>query len=137
MRRPVLCLALLLTVACGSLASRPVNVPQPSIVTRSVGSIFFGSGNSAPVYLEVAVTNHASVPLRVRNIEIRSLGMVHYTLQPVRRLFNETIPPGQTRTLSLITSAYTTVRNPGDEPLSLRTMVTMEAEGKPFREIVH
>lgn len=136
MRRTALSFAVLLTIACGSASSRPANVPAPSIATRAVGPIFFGSGTRTPITLEVNVTNHASVPLRVRNIEISSLGMAQYTIRPVRRLLNETIPPGGTRTVSLMTTAVTTVRNPSYEPLTLRTIVTLEAEGKRFREIV-
>lgn len=134
MRRICCRLSLLFLIAACSTATRPANVAAPSIVTRAAGSIFFGSLSSAPVTLEVDVTNHAQVPLRVREIEISSPGMVQYTLRPVRRIFNETIAPGETRTMALFTTAYTRTRNPS-EPLTLRTIVTLEAEGKRFREI--
>ena len=128
-------LLLLLTVACGSASTRPPDIARPEIVTYGAGSVFFGAGSSAPVTLQVDVTNRANVPLRVRAIEISSPGMVQYTLRRVSRVFNEEIPPGDTRTMTLFTMAYTQTRNPS-EPLNVQTIVTFEYEGKRFREIV-
>lgn len=135
MRRTAVVLALFLTLACSTSNRRPATVAAPTIVATGVGSIFFGSGATAPVTLEVSVRNNAQVPIRVRDVEVSSPGMVQYTLRPVSRMVNENILPGETRSITLFTTAHTSVRSPR-EPLNLRTIVTLEAQGVRWREIV-
>jgi hypothetical protein len=137
MRRSLLLSSVLLLVACTS-AGRPASIAPPSIQLRQLGPIFFGSGRSAPATIEVEVTNHAAVPLRVREIDLSSPGMAQYTLLRTRRIFSETIPPGESRTLTIPATAVTDVaRLSPSEPLSLRAIVTFEANGTRFREIAH
>ncbi len=127
---------LMLLAACGSArTSRPATVAQPDIRTEPVGTIFFGSGSSAPVTLEVAIRNNATVPIVARSVEVSAPGMQTYTVRSVRRVVRETIAPGDIRTISVFTTAYTSVRNPS-EPLTLRTHVLFEANGATWREIV-
>jgi hypothetical protein len=134
-------LLLVLAAACGSSNSstRPATIARPEIGVRSTASsIFFGSGATAPVPLEVIVANNASVPLRVRRIQIESPGMAEYSLYPLQRTFNEEVPPGQTKTFNLMATAYTNISrlNP-TEPLQVRAMVEFEGPAKErFREIV-
>jgi hypothetical protein len=135
-------LILLVAAACSSspgASDRPNTIPKPEIAVRSTAStIFFGSGSTAPVPLEVLVQNNASVPLRVRRISIESPGMAEYTLYPLQRMFNEEVGPGQTKTFNLVGTAYTNVArlNP-TEPLQVRATVEFEGPGKQrFREIV-
>ena len=126
---------LISTAACSSGATRPANVPRPDMAVNPVGSVFFGSGNTAPITLEVAVRNNGTTPLRVLDVEIASPGMATYTIQTVRRTFHETIAPGETKRLNVNTYATTRVSNP-NEPLSLRTVITFDSNGQRFREIV-
>jgi hypothetical protein len=134
-------LLILLAVACSSsnAADRPANISKPEVAVRSTAStIFFGSGLTAPVPLEVAVANNASVPLRVRRIQIESPGMAEYSLYPLQRMFNDEIGPGQTKTFNLVGTAYTNISrlNP-TEPLQVRATVEFEGPDKHrFREIV-
>ncbi|HKO58685.1 MAG TPA: hypothetical protein VJ276_22660 [Thermoanaerobaculia bacterium] len=135
-------LLLLIAVACSSspgAADRPNGIAKPDIGVRSTAStIFFGSGSTAPVPLEVVVRNNASVPLRVRRISIESPGMAEYTLQPLQRTFDEEVGPGQTKSFNLVGTAYTNISrlNP-TEPLQVRATVEFEGPGKErFREIV-
>jgi hypothetical protein len=136
--RPNHCLLLLfLFVACGTGATRPASVPRPEISLRQAGHIFFGSGTTATATIEVDVKNTASVPLRVRDIEISSPGMVEYALVPTRRVFHQTIAPGETKTLTVLTTAVTQfARLTPSEPLSVRAIVTFDANGTVFRELV-
>jgi hypothetical protein len=138
MRRAIgFSLLLLLAFGCGGGASRPANVAAPTIVIRQLNPIFFGSGSSAPVSLDVHVRNNANVPIRLREVEIRSPSMSQYTLLRTAKLFGETIPPGETRTVHLTATA---VRNSSisrmEEPLQVSAFVRLEANGQQFREII-
>ena len=137
-------LLLLLAVACSSSSSstaadRPNGIAKPEIGVRSTAAtIFFGSGSTAPVPLEVTVANNASVPLRVRRIQIESPGMAQYSLYPFQRTYNEEVGPGQTKTFNVVATAYTDIGrlNP-TEPLQVRATVEFEGPAKEhFREIV-
>lgn len=129
---------LVFTLACSSSGtSRPAGVAAPTIVVEQANTIFFGSGLSAPVTMEVHVRNNANVPIRVREVEIRSPGMSQYTLQRTSRLFSETVPPGETRTVSLIATAVREqTRFRAEEPLSISAVIRLEANGTQFREII-
>jgi hypothetical protein len=132
----VLFLAAFLIAGCSSAGStRPANVAQPDINTEVAGTVFFGSGQTAPVTLEVSIRNNATTAIRARQIEITAPGMTTYTIRAVRRIVNEDIAAGDTRTITLFTQAYTTVRDPA-EPLTIRTIVYFEANGAKWRELV-
>lgn len=137
MRRiTVLLPAAFLLTFCAS-GGRPANLPGPGISVTQAAPIFFGSGTTAPMTLDVRITNRAQVPLRVREIEITSPGMGQYTLIPVTKQFNEVIPPGENRTVGLVATVVASrTRLQQTEPLAVRTIVLFEAEGKSFREVV-
>lgn len=135
MRKSLITFILIVTAGCASSNNRPASVAKPEIHTEPVGLIFFGSGSTAPVTLDVTITNRADTPITIQEVEVASPGMTQYRLLTVRRFFNITIEPGQTESLTLYTTAITSMRDPG-EPLSLRTIVTIEAGGARFREIV-
>src|SRR5688572_29315783 len=130
MRRLIcLMLPLLVVLACASGgSSRPKNIPQPAIELGMPHDIFFGSGNTAPATIEVRVLNRATVPIRIRRIEVESPGMMQYGIQRTVRDFGETIPPGESKSVSVFATAITTVRRP-TEPLTLRAVVDFEAPG--------
>lgn len=131
-----LCL-LLFTLACASGASRPADVAAPTVVIQQANTIFFGSGTSAPVTLDVHIRNNAKVPIRLREVEIRSPGMSQYTLLRTSRLFAETIPAGETRSVSLVATAVREqTRFRTEEPLSVSANLRFEVNGKPFREVI-
>lgn len=136
MRR--LLVPLLLLAACASSSgNRPSDVARPDISVRQVGAIFFGSGTQAPVTIDVHITNTATVPLRVREIEVNSPGMVQYGIVRTSKVFNETIAPGESRTLGMVVRAYGSgARTHSSEPLALQAIIRFEANGRGFREIV-
>lgn len=128
---------LALVTACSSTANdRPKDVPRPDIVVRQAGMIFFGSSSSAPVSIDVHIRNNANVPLRLREIELRSMGMTQYELLPHRKTFAETIGPGQSRTFGLAATAITNTSRPQSEPLSMQVNLRFEVNGRGFREVV-
>ena len=133
--RRLACVALVMLLAACASSSRPANVAKPDISVRPDGTIFFGSSSTAPVTLLVDVTNRAQTPLTIRQVEISSPSMATWGIRTARRFFNETVAPGETRTLTLFTTGVTSVMDPG-EPLMLRTNVILEANGQSFREIV-
>ena len=135
MRLASLSLLLVLAIACASGGtSRPADMPRPGVDIRQSGALFFGSGSTAPAFLEVAVTNLGSQPLIVRRVRIDSPGMAQYGLQPTERVFRETIAPGDTKSVQITPTAVTTTSRPS-EPLTLRAIVYFESNGRSFREI--
>jgi hypothetical protein len=136
--RRLFAFALLFTLGCGtSSGERPADIPRPDISVQQAGSIFFGSSTSAPVSIDVRVTNTATVPITVREVEISSPGMMQYSINRATKTFNETIPPGETRTVGLTATAVSRqARTTTQEPLSVRAIVRLEANGRGFREIV-
>jgi hypothetical protein len=130
----------LLTLACATQQSkRPATIPPPDLNARLANRLFFGSGYDAPATIEVSITNRAQVPLAVRRVEVDAPGMRQFTLRRANRIFNETIPPGETKVLTLFTSATANTENARanvDEPLLLRVMADFEAEGARWREVL-
>lgn len=140
MRLRSLMLLSLLALACGSIKSsaRPDRIPKPEIGIDNPGPIFFGSGQTAPVSLNVEVTNLADESIKLRRIRVESPGMVQYSLYPVQREYNDEIPPAGRRTFSLFATAFTNQRAlMQSEPLSVRAVIDFEVTGTHFREVVY
>jgi hypothetical protein len=134
--RSVPFLFLLLLAGCASSGNgRPASLAPPQIRAELTNPLFFGSGNSAPANIEIEVFNPASVPIILRVAEVSSPGMMQYTIRRVSRPFNTTIPPGESRTVQLFTTAVTTVRRP-TEPLQLRLTLDFRAGDAVWRELV-
>jgi hypothetical protein len=60
--------------------------------------------------------------------------MAQYSTYPVERVLNDTLAPGQTKSVSLMATARTTTRNP-TEPLSMRAFVEYASGGTRHREL--
>ena len=128
-------LTALLTLACGSTGnSRPANIAAPTVEAQLNGSVFFGSGDRAPANIDVYVTNNAGVPITLRRVDIDSPGMGTYGLIRSSRTVRETIAPGETKRVTVFTTAVTTVRNPS-EPLTIRAITEFESGKDRWREI--
>lgn len=127
--------ATLAALGCGSAASsRPATISAPVLSSELVGTVFFGSGNTAPANIDVSVTNTASVPITLRRVEVDSPGMATYRIQRTVRQFGETIAPGETKRVTVFATAITSVSNPS-EPLTIRTVADFEAGNERWREI--
>lgn len=127
----------LLMLGCGSSAntSRPANVPKPDVAVRT-GQLFFGSGTSAPLPLDVAVYNGAAQAIVVRRIRVESPAMTQYGILPFERIFRETVEPGTTKEFSLMpTAVASSARMRPTEPLTLRVWIDFEAGENRWREM--
>lgn len=132
-----LSILLLLSLACASgTAQRPAGMPQPDMDARLVNPIFFGSGGRAPATIEVRVANRGRVPLVVRRIELDSPGMGQYVLARVSRQFNETVPPGQMKTMTVFATALAQTTSRPTEPLTIRAIIEIKAQGATWREVL-
>lgn len=136
MKARILPLLLLAAIACASAQNtqRPAELAQPGVDIRLTSPIFFGSGMTAPVTLDVDITNRAKVPLTLRRIELDSPGMMQYELIRHARTFRETIEPGETKPVTLFATASRRVRYPS-EPLTVRAILEFEAGDNVWREV--
>ena len=136
--RRLLPLAVLLLAACASTSDDPpAGFTRPLIELQQPGGMFFGSDASTVITIDVAVQNRANVSLTVRHIALSSVGMTDYTLVPTARTLNVVIPPGESRTMGVVVRAEAvTARSQTSEPLSVRAVVRMEANGHLFREVI-
>jgi hypothetical protein len=135
-RVSLLILVVVFAQACSTAGnSRPPNIAAPAITPTLVGTVFFGSGSSAPANIDVTVTNRANVPIVLRRLEVDSPGMGTYALQRTSRQVRETIAAGETKSVTVFATAYTSVRNPS-EPLTIRVIADFENGKDRWREIV-
>lgn len=133
--RPLL-LVMLVALGCASQRSgRPATIAQPDMDARLAAPLFFGSSDQAPATIELVVLNRANKPIVVRRVEVDSPGMAEYTLLRNVRDFRETIAPGATQSFTIFATAVTTRRRP-TEPLTIRAIVELEADGTRWREIL-
>jgi hypothetical protein len=131
-----LVVAVVVLAACGGTGtSRPSTIPQPGLDARLLHEVFFGSQSSAPATVEIRVLNRAPVPIKLRRVEIGSYGMGSWGILRRTEYVNETIPPGEERSRTIVVTAVTNVRNP-TEPLQLRATYELEAGGVYWREIL-
>jgi hypothetical protein len=132
----VAALPVFFTLACASGGgnSRPSGVAAPEIRAEIAGSVFFGSGNTAPANVDVYATNQASVPIVLRRVQVDSPGMATYTLVRTTRDVRQTIAPGATERVTVFSTAVTEVRNPS-EPLTIRVIADFELGKDRWREI--
>jgi hypothetical protein len=121
--------------ACGSAgSSRPASIAAPEIRAGVAGTVFFGSGSTAPANIDVSVTNRATVPIVLRRVEVDSPGMSTYGIIRTARTMRENIAPGETKSVTVFATAVTNVRNPS-EPLTLRVIADFENGKDRWREI--
>jgi hypothetical protein len=132
----VVAAAALFALACGSTSSsRPAGITAPEVRADLVGTVFFGSGNTAPANIDVNVTNTASVPIVLLRVEVDSPGMATYRIQRTVRQVRENIAPGETKRVTVFATAVTNVSNPS-EPLTIRTITDFEAGKDRWREVL-
>src|SRR5687768_17405943 len=129
-------LLLFLAVACGSgRSARPATIPKPDLDVGLTHELFFGSRSFAPATIEVRIGNRSALPIVLRRVEISSPGMTQYEILPVTREFRQTIAPGETKSVTVFTTARTTTSRPV-EPLTLRAVLSFAGGGSVWRELV-
>ena len=133
----ILAVVAILAAGCGSSApTRPKDVPKPDVEIRTVGEMFFGSGRTAPLTLEVAIFNPAPRELIVRRIRLDAPGMVQYGIVATERILNEKLQAGQGKVIPITATAVAgSSRLNVTEPLNVRAWIDFEIDGKRFREL--
>jgi len=130
---------LLFALGCGSMGSsgtRPASLAAADVTVRPASKLFFGSSSTAPLTLEVQITNRAAEPVKVRSVRLTSLGMMEYTLRPYEQFVNQTLQAGETKTFTVPMTAVAAAGGLSPtEPLTARAEVYFEARGKTFVEI--
>jgi hypothetical protein len=131
-----LLIAMLAACSSSNVAVRPAEVAQAEVRVNLRAPLMFGSSRTAPASFDVIVRNPAKVDVRVRRIGLSSPAMMDYAIQPVVRTFNDVIPPGGTKTFSVLAEAVSSTRGlTPSEPLNIRAEVDFEAGERRFREI--
>jgi|SRR5687767_11783777 len=114
---------LLLLVACSS--STPQNPYRPTVTAQQLNLMNFGATTSAPITIEVHVTNKHTQPITLRRVRLEGGLSQQYQVTPADRALNDVIPPGESRSFRLSMTAYSQqgrIQDP--EPLNLRGFVT-------------
>ena len=122
-------------VGCGS-APKP-GPERPVVNVEQISSIFFGSGYTAPVHINVTVQNVQSKPMTLRSVRLEpGAGMGFFSIYPEQREFNLDLGPGEVHTVQLVPTAYTNLaRYTPNEPFSVRAIVDVVVEGKRHRQM--
>ncbi|HUP50407.1 MAG TPA: hypothetical protein VNA04_16650 [Thermoanaerobaculia bacterium] len=126
-------LVLVTAAACGTGQPISTSGGRAAVGVQLVGSVFFGSGSTAPANLEVLVENRSPAEIVVRHIRVESSGMATWGIYPAQRTFRETLSPGQVRAFPMYATAATTRRSP-TEPLTVRAVVQFDSGTERFQE---
>jgi hypothetical protein len=126
---------LVLAIAGCASSKRPADIPRPDIDVFLGHTLFFGSGDTAAADVTVKITNRASVPLTVLRIVLDSPGMGQYAIDHTVHDYREVIAPGQTRQLLVPATATEIIADP-TEPLTIRAVLDVTANGHTWREMV-
>lgn len=123
---------LLLAVACAS----PQNPYRPQARLEQLTSMNFGATTSAPVAIEVHITNVAKLPMTVKIVRIEGGLSQQYVVSPVERVVTEVIQPGETRGVRLTITAVSQQGRINDpEPLNLRGFITYRVGDQQFQDL--
>jgi len=136
-------IAILLAAACasssnnlkGDLTQPTVEVAQlsaqPAIAEHVTGGV--------PIYLGVAVTNNANIPITLKRVNVTSLGSGGYNIPNVSRPFNKVIQPGATEQVEFWVPAYADASVAGvNGAVALRSIVQFDsAQGSFENSSVH
>lgn len=131
-----LLIAMLAACSSSNRAVRPADVAQAEVGVNLRSPLMFGSSRTAQASFDVTVRNPANVEVRVRRIRLSSPAMMDYEILPVVRTFNDVIPPGESKTFSVLAEAVSATRGLSpSEPLNIRAEVDFQAGERRYREI--
>ncbi len=134
--RPVAAL-FLLAIACSTASSGP----QPDIQLAqlsNVGDAARHMTGGVSVQYQLSIHNTTSDALRIRRVDLQSVGMGAYSLPATTRAFDVALAPGETRTIDLwgaaVIDAATIVGANG--PVTIRAVVQFDAPSRQFQSVV-
>lgn len=134
MRNIVSAVALLLSVACATgggtgldpqISIRPVVVPE----ARTPRADWFTT------VLEISITNTAAEPITVDRVQLSSVSIGTYTIEPVNERPHKEIAPGATETIRLWAQVQVqTTVSEGLDPIMIRGSAEFLAASGGFRK---
>ena len=91
----------LLAAGCGSTASNnaKVDIPEPEVQLVQISAqppVAEHITGGVPIDFGVAITNHATIPITLKRLNVQSMGSGGYNVPPTSRPFNKTIAPDAT-----------------------------------------
>ncbi len=114
---------ILLVAACSSSPSQ--NPYRPTVTVQQLNAMNFGATTSAPITIEVHVTNKHNQPITVQTIRLEGGLSQQYYVTPGDLTVRDLIAPGESRDFRISITAVSQqgrIRDP--EPLNLRGFVT-------------
>ena len=134
MRRIAL-LLLFAAVACAS--DRTAAIPDPDFVLEQISEmpdLASHVSGSFPVQYRLHVGNHAPVPIRLRQVNVSSVGMNAYEVASTTRPFNVTIGPEQSVDVEFFVSGLIAQSILGaNGPVTLHGIVVFDSQWGPFQ----
>jgi len=107
----VLLFALLVVAGCGSTPATnnaKVNIPEPEVHLVQISAqppVAEHVTGGIPINFGVTITNHASIPITLKRINVQSMGSGGYNVAPTSRPFDKTIAPDATEELQFWVAA--------------------------------
>jgi hypothetical protein len=116
-RRALLLPALLVAAACASSGGGAgIARPKMQIIARtSLANVTPTMASAIAVHYELQVTNVADVPVTLKRVDLDSMAGGGFEVASKTRLFDVTIPPGETRSVDFDTTAFV------NDPLSFES----------------
>ena len=134
--RPVALLAFLLAAACASSGVPGAKIPSPKlqIISRTnLADVAPSVPTGIAVHYEIRISNEAAVPVTLKRIDLDAMAGGGFTVEAKTRVYDVTIPPGETRSVEFVTTAY--INDPlsyqSRSPVAIRAQALFESpEGK-------
>jgi len=138
MRKSFLVFAVIGLAACASSNNNlKVNIAQPSVVVEQLSSqptVAEHVTGGIPIYLGVAVTNNADIPITLKRVNLQSMGTGGYNVPPTSRPFNKVIQPGATEQVEFWVPAYADPSVAGvNGAVALRSIVQFDTSQGSFQ----
>jgi hypothetical protein len=126
-------------VSCSSSSTPKANIIQPEIdLVQVVGPAELNYPNGgADLRFDVEIANRSGEPITLKRVELASMGPGAYTLRRDFKIFNETIAPGRTATVTVWAKALlrgSTISE--QEPVRVRGVLHFDSPAGPFHSIV-
>jgi hypothetical protein len=138
--RTVSMLAVLL-LALGCASSGAPSGPEPDVTLIQLSRVAEGTQyDTGPVsaHYAVEVKNTLTEPLQLRRVTVLSIGGGSYTLPSYSQGFNETIGPGETKSVAFWAPAHVAIPTVAgaNGPVTLRGTLEFEAGSRKFQKVV-
>lgn len=130
-----------LLLALGCASSGAPTGPEPDVtliqLSRAAEGTQYDTG-PVTVHYAVEVKNTMAEPLQLRRVTVLSIGGGSYTLPSHSQGFNETISPGETKSVAFWAPAYVAMQTVAgaNGPVTLRGTLEFEAGPRKFQKVV-